>query len=384
MNNMELTKKIIFDQVKKYPKLQVQDILKALYQSEFGCSHFISDDKSGMELLIKELESVYDGSHNKEFVEPLGDRFSRVHIGLLEKNGLKPDTLFKLFKLTSQVDSGIKDNFLKKLDCFQEMCLSNEIDFDFKEVSDFIINYKREDCPAVHHTSIFRENYEPAYRLISKELCRLLPIFAKIDSLLSQQDRAIISIDGACASGKTTLASIIESVYDCNIFHMDNFFLQTHQRTTERFDEAGGNVDYERFYDEVLQFIKTAKEFSYRPYDCRTQSLCKPVDVTPKLLNIVEGVYSMHPSLRTSYDFSVFMSIDKDIQSERILVRNGGLMQKRFIEEWIPLETKYFDELKIAEKCDIILDGGINFESNSNRRSGGENGTSYCGANKKF
>ena len=114
MNNMELTKKIIFDQVKKYPKLQVQDILKALYQSEFGCSHFISDDKSGMELLIKELESVYDGSHNKEFVEPLGDRFSRVHIGLLEKNGLKPDTLFKLFKLTSQVDSGIKDNFLKK------------------------------------------------------------------------------------------------------------------------------------------------------------------------------------------------------------------------------------------------------------------------------
>ncbi len=30
-------------------------------------------------------------------------------------------------------------------------------------------------------------------------------------------------------------------------------------------------------------------------------------------------------------------------------------MYERFINEWIPMEEKYFKELKIKEKCDLII-----------------------------
>ena len=83
----------------------------------------------------------------------------------------------------------------------------------------------------------------------------------KIDGLLAEKDMVIMAIDGKCNSGKTTLASKLAEIYDCNVFHMDDFFLRPEQRTPERFAEVGGNVDYERFWEEVLLPLKSRKAF---------------------------------------------------------------------------------------------------------------------------
>ena len=92
----------------------------------------------------------------------------------------------------------------------------------------------------------------------------------RIDELLTQEDMVVVAIDGKCASGKTTLASRLAEIYDCNVFHMDDFFLQRSQRTPERLAQIGGNVDYERFQEEVLLPLRFRRAFSYRPFDCRT------------------------------------------------------------------------------------------------------------------
>ncbi len=42
--------KIILEQYARYPKLKLNDIIKALYQSEFGCAHFVADEKNGGEI----------------------------------------------------------------------------------------------------------------------------------------------------------------------------------------------------------------------------------------------------------------------------------------------------------------------------------------------
>ena len=57
---------------------------------------------------------------------------------------------------------------------------------------------------------------------------------SKIDMLLGEKDFVIVDIDGKCTSGKTTLASKLAEIYDCNVFHMDDFFLRPEQRTPER------------------------------------------------------------------------------------------------------------------------------------------------------
>ena len=105
---------------------------------------------------------------------------------------------------------------------------------------------------------------------------------SRIDMLLGEKDFVIVAIDGKCTSGKTTLASKLAELYDCNVFHMDDFFLRPEQRTSERFAEVGGNVDYERFQEEVLFPLRSGKAFSYRPFDCSTFTLAAPVTVTQK------------------------------------------------------------------------------------------------------
>ena len=51
-------------------------------------------------------------------------------------------------------------------------------------------------------------------------------VCSRIIELSDKKERVIVAIDGRCASGKTTLAREIAKRLDCNIFHMDDFFLR--------------------------------------------------------------------------------------------------------------------------------------------------------------
>ncbi|MFA7572386.1 MAG: hypothetical protein WCY24_01570 [Lutispora sp.] len=180
-------------------------------------------------------------------------------------------------------------------------------------------------------------------------------ILNRVNALLSEGREITVAIDGNSGSGKSTLSSLLGNIYDCNIFHMDDFFLQPGQRTEDRMKEVGGNVDYVRFKTQVLDKLKKDTEFEYQIYDCSALRLTDYVVVFPKKLNIVEGVYSMHPTLYNAYDFKIFLQADEEIQRCRILQRSGEYMLHRFLNEWIPLESKYFSEMNIAKKCDLVL-----------------------------
>ena len=177
----------------------------------------------------------------------------------------------------------------------------------------------------------------------------------RIDDLMKTGKQIVIAIDGNCTAGKTTLASVLTNEYDCNIFHMDDFFLRPEQRTAERYAQPGGNVDYERFREEILIPLKKEEAFSYRPFACKTFTLSGCVKVMPKQLNIVEGTYCLHPYFEDPYDLRIFLSVDKQTQKERILQRPPHLID-RFFSDWIPMEKLYFDTLQIPERADIRLD----------------------------
>lgn len=179
-------------------------------------------------------------------------------------------------------------------------------------------------------------------------------LLSKIDGLISKGN-AVVAIEGGSASGKTTLAKMLSDLYDCTVFHMDDFFLRPEQRTKARFDEIGGNVDRERFLSEVLIPLKNGEPIKYRKFDCSTMTLTDEQSVTPKKLTVIEGAYSMHPELARYYDLSVFLDISPELQRERINKRNSPEMAKRFFNEWIPLEEKYFSLTNAKNRCDISV-----------------------------
>jgi len=170
----------------------------------------------------------------------------------------------------------------------------------------------------------------------------------------SESDVCVIVIDGRAAAGKTTLAESLAKELNTVTIRMDDFFLPKALRTAERFAEAGGNVHYERFIEEVLPKLKKSDSFSYRIFDCQTMDFGDYRTVPQSRYRIVEGSYSLHPKFGSYADVSIFCDIDEKIQLERILNRNGEKMLERFRNEWIPMEEKYLHEFIIRNRADIV------------------------------
>lgn len=180
-------------------------------------------------------------------------------------------------------------------------------------------------------------------------------VIERIERVYTERERVFVAIDGPCTSGKTTLATVLQRRFGGNVLHMDDFFLRPEQRTPERFAEPGGNVDRERFEDEVLTPLAAGKIAQYRPWDCHTGDFAASHNVEPARLTIVEGSYSMHPALRGYYDLMICLTIDSGEQLRRLEARNPRMMQ-RFIDEWIPLENRYFASTETRTAADMIVD----------------------------
>ncbi len=185
---------------------------------------------------------------------------------------------------------------------------------------------------------------------------RLTQISDIISELTALKDRVVIAIDGPCGSGKTTLAKRLEEeLPSCAVVHTDDFFLQHHQRTEERLQEPGGNMDRERLIDEVFINAQSAKELVYHKYNCQTGELSGQSIGSERIL-IVEGSYSQHPDLLPYYDLTIYLDVDPEEQLTRLKQRVGGERLQRFITEWIPLENRYFTAFEVQEKADLRID----------------------------
>lgn len=337
----------------RWPKAQPQDLLKALHQSVFGCGHLAEDTGGGLAYLQMELADL--SSRPGPELEPLDGDFCRVHLRYLEKSGLAPETLFRLFVLSSRAPAGARADLEKKLNCFLDLAQAGAFPFSYITAVEAAADWAP-DYPACHHSRAFRKAYAPAYRVILQKYVPLLPLLAAIDRKLREKPQVIAALEGGSAAGKTTLAAFLAKIYDCNVFHMDDFFLRPEQRTQERYREPGGNVDRERFWTEVLLPLTRGQTAVYRPYDCQAQALGPERRVSPKALSIVEGAYSMHPDLAESYDVSAFLEISSAVQRRRILERNGAAAGERFFSRWIPLEQRYFAAMDPKRRCDFVLE----------------------------
>lgn len=177
----------------------------------------------------------------------------------------------------------------------------------------------------------------------------------RVNKILMMNSHIIMAIDGRCASGKTTLASQLAKNLDGIVIHMDDYFLQEWQRTPVRLSEAGGNVDYERFRNEVLIPLYERKSFYYRPYNCKSHKIEGSKLMQPQRVTIIEGSYSCHPSLWDYYDYRIFMTVDSKEQLNRLMKRDPDMISI-FKNRWIPMEEHYFAAFNIRKRCDDVFE----------------------------
>lgn len=335
-----------------YPHLTPQDVFKFLHQSTFGCEHLVTDEQAVTERLCDE-ENGLDLSTSRGDVEPLDGHFSRVHLGYL-KTGLSARTLAKLLCLSSELCSHDVDELERKLDAARRLEADGILPFSEQDFVDAWEAWRIQGYPALHHSDTFHSEYHPAYRVIHNRYLPFLPLLSHLDTLLPQK-RVLLAIEGGSAAGKSTLGELLQTIYGCTVCHMDDFFLRPEQRTPERLSQIGGNIDVERFLDEVLIPLHKGEVASYRRYDCSTSTVLPAVPTTATPLTVIEGAYSMHPLAQRYYDLSAFLDVESDTQRNRIRKRNSPSMAERFFTEWIPMEERYFDHTDIRSRCDLII-----------------------------
>ena len=344
------TRALLLDHYRRYPKLQAEDVFKYLYQSAFGCEHLITDSGRVLNYIKREYESLTD---QPTLTDKLDGAYTRVSLSAL-RGGLTSETLARLFFLSAKKEPDGKMALESKLSAARELIKEGLLPLGINDFDKKLAAWRESDYPALHHSETFRAEYHPAYRVIADRYADFLALFTEIDKLLFRGN-AIVTIEGGSASGKSTLAEILCEVYGCNVFHADDFFLRPEQRTPARFAEVGGNLDRERFYDEVILPLTRNEAVVYQRFNCGTQKLEPPVTVEPKTLTVVEGAYSMHPAFGRYADLSVFLDIDPDYQKKRILLRNTPQFAERFFNEWIPLENRYFEGSEIKKRSDMII-----------------------------
>lgn len=176
-----------------------------------------------------------------------------------------------------------------------------------------------------------------------------------IESRGNTQSRLVISLDGNSCGGKTTLANLLSKKFGATLIHIDDFYKPRNKNQTIDLTSTEGNIDYDRFVREILNNLKK-DTLIYNRFNCSTQRLESPKEITLSKIVIIEGTYSTNPRLNRYFDASVFVEIDDKTQIERIKKRNPN-NYNFFYNTWVKLERNYFSKFDIKNSCDYVICG---------------------------
>ena len=156
----------------------------------------------------------------------------------------------------------------------------------------------------------------------------------------------LITIDGPCASGKTTLASELAAQISASVVHTDDYVIPHVQKTAERLKIPGGNCDAERLLREVVIPWTEYQPVRMRRYDCKADILL-PEEILLYRSAFRRSSLHLRPLLPQS-----------DLQEARLRKRESPESLRRFYDRWIPLEAAYFTAYGLPDTKCIRIDGG--------------------------
>ena len=332
---------IVEEHAARYPRMLPQDYGKLAYQSKFGPAHLGMDQEAGI-LAEWRLEDLPDRPP-----ETIGGGLCRFHLTDAYDPQEAAPLLARLLALTAQSCQGTMDGLLEKLALLEGRA----------GLGPWLADYRRQGCPPVRHSEVFRQTYRPHYRLLQAPYAGYFPALLTVDRLARRGGPAVVAIDGRCGSGKTGLAALLVQLFPCRVLHMDDFYRPFSQRGPDWEQVPGGNMDLERFAQECLRPARTGAPIRYRAFDCR-QDAFRPVRTLPACpLTIVEGSYSQHPLLADAYGLRIFLTCGEAVQLRRLSQREGAAIQG-FRQRWIPMEERYFHACRIREGCALTIDTG--------------------------
>ena len=181
-------------------------------------------------------------------------------------------------------------------------------------------------------------------------------LFDKIEELRGTYNAFAIAIDGMAGAGKTALAAYLSKKYGAPVVHLDDFRLPVSERAAGWEKIPGGDMDFERFEEEIVAPWMEKRPLVYTTVDPATGEMLDRRALPDGQMFLFEGTYAMHPMIRDVYDLRLFVSVGEGEQARRLSA--GGknadpdAMQQRLIRE-----RAYFDAFMTEALADGTIDG---------------------------
>ncbi len=155
------------EQLRLHPSMEPQDACKLCYQAAHGGEHLLKDLTAARAYLARELE-VTPADGDIPLYEMISPCYARVNLAAWKAAGRSADELFALFAAGGGAQGQIEE-FLSAAEGVWA-----QSGRDRAAWSEFVCQYRRAGCPALHHSAAYRAAERPAYRLVKAQLITTL------------------------------------------------------------------------------------------------------------------------------------------------------------------------------------------------------------------
>jgi hypothetical protein len=166
-------RRLLTAQVLRYPRLEIQDLYKLIFQASFGSEHAVGDFEVARRWLMRELRELAPGLE-----EPMADpispdgRIVRVNLRPYLANSGDPAALLEAFIRTGREYRGAGATLQRYWRYAERMATVGLLAFAPEALQGFFAKIQAAGFPAVHHSPMYTTAYRPAYRVVLYEfLC---------------------------------------------------------------------------------------------------------------------------------------------------------------------------------------------------------------------
>ena len=327
------------------PETRAQDAVKFLFQGMLGPGHLIPSREAAEARAAREMAALAPDPEEPLF-EPLSPAWCRMNLGRALAERLTPAAVAAMMTFP------VRDAGFSRADVLavcRRMAESGAV-----ELPDEALAGITDEGWLPSHSEEYRKAYRPAYRVVPAFWMECGPALTAAARAVSMGGRRVVTIDGPCASGKTTLAGRLARVFLAALAHTDDFVVPHAEKTAERLSRPGGNCDEERLLREVLRPWKEGKAVLYRRYDCGADAILPGKRLPDADLLILEGSYANLPGLRDCADARIFLEMPWETRERRLLARETPESMGRYRARWIPLEDAYFDAYALPDEGCVL------------------------------
>ena len=159
---------VLIEHNRRYLHWALDDLYKLIHQSALGVAHSLKDKNSVRAALIGELEDIRPGPDDP-LVDPISPDGSlvRVHLRPFSALNIDAELLVEAFIQTGRTYAPSVRLLLEYAHVAASLAQEGRLSFSPDVVNSYFNDLRASGFPAMHHSSRYREEYRPAYRVVA-------------------------------------------------------------------------------------------------------------------------------------------------------------------------------------------------------------------------